>query len=257
MFNIQPEILMTYAVAFLRIGAILFALPIFGDAPVPIRTRLMLAAALTGVVAPTLASGWAQVPNDPIGYLPLILREISIGLVIGFTSKIIFEGVVMAASVVGFQMGFGAANLFIPDAGQQMNSFTALHRLIVMLIFFSLNLHHLFISGIIETFRTIPAGAAIIGPNLVELLSDLTASIFQIGIQLAAPVLISLIFTMAALGLMARTVPQLNVFALSFPISLFVGMVIYAATLPLYPTWLQERFLEGYDKTLTAIRQMY
>lgn len=253
LFNIDESLLMLYAVSFIRIGAILFALPIFGDAPTPARVRVLLAVSLSLVITPTLGTQWLTAPKDLFGLIPLIFSEIIIGFTIGFASKMLFEGVIMAASIVGFQMGFGSSNLFIPDAGAQMNAFTATHRMLIMLMFLGLNLHHIFISGLYQTFDAIPAGAAVVNGDVVNVLVNLSTQIFSIGIQLSAPVLISLLFTMGALGLMARTVPQMNVFALSFPISFFVGMVIYVAALPFYPTWMRERIIENYDATLQAI----
>ena len=253
MFNIDESLLMLYATSFIRIGAILFALPIFGDAPTPARVRVFLALALSLVITPTLNSNWLIPPKSLLQLLPIILSEISVGLVIGFASRMLFEGIIMAASVVGFQMGFGASNLFIPDAGAQMNAFTATHRMLIMLMFLGLNLHHIFIAGLYESFAVVPAGAATINGDVVAVLVQLSSQIFTIGIQLAAPVLISLLFTMGALGLMARTVPQMNVFALSFPISFFVGMVIYIAALPFYPTWMRDQIMQSYDSTLRAI----
>jgi flagellar biosynthetic protein FliR len=162
----------------------------------------------------------------------------------------------MAASFVAYQMGFGTGTLFLPDANANMDSFTAFHRLLIMLIFFSLSLHQIFIGAIVETFTLIPGGGASFNGEIGILFINLTSGIFAIGLQLAAPILVSMMFTMAALGLIARTVPQMNVFTMSFPISFGVGIMVYIATLPFFPAWMQDHFFEGQEQISALIRSM-
>ena len=151
-------------------------------------------------------------------------------------------------------MGFGMANTFIPDADQQLNSFTAFHRLVVMLIFLALNMHHILMAAMKKSFAWIPAGTMIPRGEVGQLLISATGNIFEISMQLAAPVLISLLFTMAALGLVARAVPQMNVFTLSFPISFFVGLLVYVASIPFFPEWMQSTYVEEYENLFATLK---
>jgi flagellar biosynthetic protein FliR len=177
-----------------------------------------------------------------------------IGLAIGFIGRIAFDGLMMAATVVAFQMGFSTANLFIPDYNEKMDSFSALHRMLVLSIFLSLGLHQIFISAIAETFQIIPGGAAHMSGSLAYLLIKLTGGVISVALQLAAPILVALLFTMAALGLIARTVPNMNAFIMSFPASFVVGLVIYIATLPLFPDWMATHFADVRQQMHSAIR---
>jgi flagellar biosynthetic protein FliR len=163
---------------------------------------------------------------------------------------------IMAASLVGFQMGFGMANLLVPDAGQQMTSFSALHRIIVISIFFALNLHFLFINAIAESFQIIPIGGLNLSTSFGSSIIRITAELFAISLQLAAPMLVALLFAMGALGLAARAVPQLNVFVLSFPISFFVGLLVYIATMPFMPEWIGWHIQDNHEKTLGILNLM-
>lgn len=251
----DPSQLLTGALAFLRISVILFALPIIGDAPTPIRARIMIALALTVGLFPIIPPTYApKLDADVIVIIACVIREVLVGMVVGFLARASFDCMLMAASLVGYQMGFGTASLFVPDAGQNMDAFTAFHRLIIMLIFLALDLHHLFIAAIVETFRVVPGGAAAMHGSLAAIILAATASTFTIAVQLAAPILVALLFTMAALGLVARTVPQMNVFTMSFPVSFFVGVMVYIATFPLFPDWMREHFLSQKDVMFSAIR---
>ncbi len=242
---------------FLRIGGILFALPVVGDQPTPVRVRLLLALALTICLYPIIPSSW--MPNlalDPFVVANYVIRELLIGVVIGFVARVAFDGIVMASTLVAYQMGFGTGQLFMPDFGGQIDAFTAFHRALIMLIFFTLGLHHIFFTAIMDSFLLIPGGAAQISGSLGPILTEITAGVLVIAVQLSAPILVALLFTMAALGLVARTVPQMNVFVMSFPISFAIGVIVYIATLPMFPSWLQDHFIGTHDQITAALRAM-
>ena len=224
---------------FVRISGIVFALPVFGDQPVPVRTRLMLSVALAFAVAPMMDGRYlSRIPNDVILLGIIVFKELLIGLLVGFIARTAFAGILMGASIVAYQMGFGTANLIMPDFDAHIDSFSAFHRVFVMSIFLGLDLHHVFLRAMFRSFEVVPAGAAVVHGNLAMLLIKATAGLFMVAMQLAAPLLIALLFTMAALGLVSRAVPQMNVFTMSFPASFFVGLMIYIATLSLYPNWI-------------------
>lgn len=244
MAEIEIQTLLNFALVFMRIASLLFALPFFGDQVVPVSVRILASLALACGIYPLVPTSWAPAQEAGLGLAVslLVLRETLIGLVLGYLGKLFFEGLVMAANLVGYQMGFGTASLMMPGGTTQVSAFTALHRLLVMLIFLGLCLHYIFLQGLVESFRLIPAGAARLSPLLADILLNQTASIFTVAMQLGAPILIALLFTMTALGLIARSVPQLNVFTLSFPVSFFVGLGVYLTMLPFLPDWLQNLF---------------
>jgi flagellar biosynthetic protein FliR len=251
----DPSQLFAGALAFLRISVILFALPIIGDPPTPVKARILTALALTFGLYNTLPANFApRLDTDVLSMSAYVVREVLVGLVLGYLGRAAFDGMIMAANIVAYQMGFSTASLFVPDAGLQMDAFTAFHRLIVMLIFLALNLHHIFISAIAESFQLVPGGVAGMHGSLIQLLIQSSGAIFVIGVQLAAPLLVALMFTMAGLGLVARTVPQMNVFTMSFPVSFGIGLMVYIATFPFFPEWMQNHFLEERAGMLAALR---
>lgn len=240
---IDPLNLIPGALAFIRISAILFALPFFGDAPIPIRVRVLLAVALTFMLFPQFQGVWTIKNIDNIYSLTLIAsKELILGISIGILSRVSFDGVIMAANVVANQMGFGADKLFVPDFGTEIDSFTAFHRGLIILIFLALNLHYIFIIAIRNSFKAIPLGNATYNGALTQLFMEVTSQVFSISLQLAAPILVALLFATAALGIISRAVPQINSFALSFPINLLVGMLVYMASLQMFPDWVSTHF---------------
>lgn len=230
---------------FVRISALLFVMPFFGDRNVPIQVRILIAASLSiGFYGIIPKSSILNLDFDAFSIFFLLLKEVTVGVMIGYICKLMFEGIIMAANLVGYQMGFGTANLLMPGSDIQLNPFTALHRYIVFALFLNLGLHHIFINGVASTYDLIPLGHFQITEILGESLVAASVLIFTIALKLSAPILVSLLFTMAALGLIAKSVPQLNVFTLSFPLSFFVGLSIYMAMTPYLPDWLNQFYLD-------------
>lgn len=257
MLSIEPAFFLKGALIFIRVGAIVFSLPFFGDSTVPLRVRLMLSIAISLGIYPIIPVDWQPAfTEDMFIYTTMIIKELVVGLVIGYVAKFFFEGIIMASSIVGYQMGFGTANLMLPGSDAQLSAFTAFHRIIVLLIFLSLSLHHIFIKAIVDTFILIPAGSIKANAELANLVITLTADIFSVALRLAAPILVALLFTMAALGLIARTVPQLNVFTMSFPMSFFIGLSIYIAITPFLTDWLKEYFEKAAEYLFHSIQYL-
>ncbi|MFW7381832.1 MAG: flagellar biosynthetic protein FliR [Oligoflexus sp.] len=257
MFNLPYQVALEGALVFIRVSGILFAMPVFGDQSTPIRVRILLSAAIAFLIYPMIESHWVRdFPKDLLGFFVLVLKELMIGLLIGYVAKLAMEALTAAATIVGFQMGFGMANMVMPNADYMMDAFTAFHRSLIILFFLALDLHHIYISAIVDTFRAIPSGEAIFRAEIGSYLIRITSDLFIIAIKLAAPVLIALLFAMAALGLIARTVPQVQVFVLSFPISFFIGLLVYIATIPFFPQWIKLHFSVNQQQIFTIIRGM-
>jgi flagellar biosynthetic protein FliR len=246
MFAFNTAEILTGAAAFLRISSIVALLPLFGENSVPVRVRIMLSIALAAGVIPLLPPTYSTSVSASLSSIEalslLMVKEMLIGITLGYVSKLAFDGIVMAAGMVGIQMGFNTASVFLPDGQETTNGFSALHRLLIVLIFLALNLHHIYIKSIWDSFRVIPAGMALPTGSLQILLLSITSGIFLTAIQLSAPILVGLLFSTAALGLINRAVPQANVFVLSFPTNFFIGLFLYMALLPMLPGWIQSHF---------------
>ncbi len=257
MFNFDTTEIMTAAAAFLRVSSIVALLPLFGESNVPLRVRIILSAALTAGIVPLLPDSYKAIVSQSLLDIEstclLMIKEILIGIVLGYVSKLAFDGIVMAAGMVGIQMGFNTASIFLSDSEEQTNGFSALHRLLIILIFLALNLHHIYIRSIWESFRSIPIGAALPSGGLNTLVLAISSGIFSTAVQLAAPILVGLLFSTAALGLINRAVPQANVFVMSFPANFFVGMLLYMALIPLLPGWLQSHFQSSQSQISAAL----
>ncbi len=257
MFDFDTAQIMTAVTAFLRISGIVALLPLFGDSNVPVRARLLLSLALSAGIVPILPGTYKSIVIQNLLSIEttglMLAKEILIGLVMGYTAKLAFDGIVLAAAMVGIQMGFNTASIFMPDADEQTNGFSAFHRLLIILIFLALNLHHIYIKAIWDSFQLLPIGSALPSSSLATLLLTVSSAIFGTAVQLSAPILVGLLFSTAALGLINRAVPQANVFVMSFPANFFVGLLLYMALLPLLPGWLQSHFQSSQSQITAAL----
>lgn len=254
-YDLSVEVILRAALVFVRVAGILFTLPIIGDQPTPVRVRILLSVAMAFALQGIIPDNWLPVvPEDVLAFFLLVIKEICIGTFLGFVARLAFDSIVMAASLVGFQMGFGVADLIVPDAQMQMSAFSALHRIILVMIFLCLNLHHIYLDAIVRTFTMIPAGGIMPKNAMGSYLIHMTSELFKTSMQLSAPVLVALLFTNTALGLVARTVPQLNVFTMSFPFGFFVGLFIYASCLPFFPGWAADHFHDSKLEILQTLK---
>ncbi len=254
MLSIDADVLLRFALIFIRIGALFSTLPFFSESVIPVRVKILLSLAIAFAFYPAISQSWSFHKEFTVmNVLWCILGEVFVGLSLGYVAKLFFEGVVMSANLVGYQMGFGTASLILPGSDAEISSFTALHRILVLLIFLGMSFHYIFLQGIKATFDYIPAGTFKLDVGFMTYLITTTGAIFKIALQLSAPILMALLFAMAALGLIARTVPQVNVFVLSFPLSFFVGLALYVITLKSLPDWLNKYYQETAANFLNSI----
>ncbi len=234
----------TFALIFIRASCILYAIPLFGETSTPLRWRILFAAVLGVFFTMSLGQLPSPAIKEPISLALAMINEVILGAMFGFAGRLFFDALIMSASIVGFQMGFGTADLLAGgDGSTHMNSFTAMHRILMMMFFLSLDLHHVFLAAIHETLIVAPVGGNFFASDrFVEHIATITASMFPIAVKLAAPVIAALLFTMAVMGMMARAGPQMNVFMMSFQVSFCLGMLVYLAMMPQMPRWLREYF---------------
>lgn len=246
-----------YLFCFLRINGILTMLPFFGDTPVPLKLRTVLAILLTVLIGSQL--DFSHIGSVPLGLWDTLFfsfKELLVGVFLGFISRLAFDAMIMASSIVATQMGFGADKVFLPDYSGELDSFTALHRTLVILIFLSLNMHHLYILAIKRSFDIIRILQPKISGESLQTILTLCSEMFVVALQLSAPILIALLFATTALGILSRAVPQLNTFVISFPINFFLGLLVYIATIAFYPDWMElhfERLNENVSRIIKSL----
>ena len=241
LLNFSLPMVQAAVLIFTRVGAILLTAPLFSSGSMPVHVKIGLSFMLAVIVFPLVSV------NDilvlPLASLGIAMAgEVLIGVIIGFTARLLFAAVQLAGQLVGFQMGFGIVNVIDPQTSSQVSIIAQFENIITLLIFMAVNAHHWFIMAIAKSFEVVPLLAFSFTNSLMEALVRLSCDMFVVAAKVAAPIIAILLFTSVALGLLARTVPQMNIFIVGFPLKLAIGLLAVGLTLPLLSTLLRNLF---------------
>lgn len=251
--QITAEQIEIFILIFLRVSAIMATIPVLGNRTVPLKVKGGLSVIVAFLILPF-------VRHDPVslGILSLICRmagEVFIGIIIGFMGRLLFAGIQLAGQLVGFQMGFAIVNVIDPVTSSQVSIISQFQHLIAMLVFLAVNGHHVFLSAVAESYRIIPPlGFHFTGP-LAESIVQLSKNIFIVAIKMGAPIMAVLFFTSVGLGLIARTVPQINIFIVGFPLKIAVGLISIGLTLPFFIRFAGTIFMD-FEGELKALMNL-
>lgn len=215
----------------LRIGAMLMAAPIFSVRQIPVRFRLLLALLITLVVQPVLPPA-PVVSAFSTDAVLLAAQQIAIGVALGFLMQMTFNALVFGGQVMAYSMGLGFANMMDPANGVQVPVVAQFWLILAMLAFLLMNGHLVLITAIVDTFTVLPVATdGLSRAGIWELLSW-ASRMFAAGVLMAMPVIISLLLVNIGMGVISRAAPQLNIFAIGFPITLLMGFILIWMTLP-------------------------
>jgi len=224
-----------------RILAFIAAAPLWSTAGIPQRTRLIMGIAITIAIAPSLPDMPKVQPASLTG-LWIMLQQMLIGIGMGFAARIVFAAFDMAGEFIGFQMGLGFATFFDPLSSSQTPVIAEFFSLIALLLFLSMNGHLLYFATLAQSFSVIPVSALSLGAASWLNLAELGSKIFSAGLLLALPIVVALMITNIALAVLTRAAPQLNIFALGFPLTLLGGFISIAISMNYLATPLQAIF---------------
>jgi flagellar biosynthetic protein FliR len=220
-------LILTYLLVFARTGAIMMLLPALGEGGIPSRVRLVLALAVTVALAPTVQHFYqTQAPSNTLQLGLLIAQEATAGLLIGGMSRVIMSSLQIGGYLIATQTGLAYAQTVDPtqhDQGAVIGNFFSLMGAVLI---FSTDLHHVAIGAIAGSYKMIPPGTALPTGDMAELTIRLVSASFVLGFQLAAPFLVFGFALYAALGILARLMPQLQVFFVAMPINILFGFVL-------------------------------
>ncbi len=244
-----------FFLVFIRILSLLSLLPVFSHKAVSIPLRIAFSLVLSVLVVPMVANPAVDTTNVA-GYALHAGREVLVGIVLGFACNFIFYGIRFAGGLIGTQMGFGMVNVLDPMSREQGTVIIQVKSVIAMLLFLILDGHFLLIEGIIRSFQAIPLATAVMPKEITQVVIQLSYEVFVIAIKISAPVLVAVVMTNVALGILARTVPQMNVFIIGFPLTIGVGLLTLSITLPMFAGYM-TRLIDSLRVTIaTLVRLM-
>lgn len=226
-----------------RVSVLIFLMPIIFTDEVPARFKAAMSFFLSLVLFPLLPETTVQIPSSLPGYFMLALREVYIGLVMGFAGTFVFAGLRLAGSWIDQETGFASVQLFNPVAQEEDTPMGHLLFLLFIMLLLSTDGYAFYLRALAESFRLIPlTHASEASAPVLAVFASLSASAFVLGMKVAAPVVSTLFISSIALALIARIMPQMNVWLVGMPMKIGVGIVTMMFALPmLWKAFLAEQ----------------
>lgn len=234
MIALEHATLMEWLTGFLlvsvRISAMMLASPIYSAASVSTPVRVLLTVAVAAVLV-----GRVPVPTvDLFGLAGLIalVREALIGIAIGFVMQIAFAAVAVAGEQVSYAMGLGFAAMVDPQTGTQSPVVTQFISIMMVLVFLSLEGHHILLEQLAASFRILPIGGPVLDMKMFRAIVEAGGLLFSAAFLLALPVVLAITLVNIVIGMLTRVAPQMNIFSVGFPITIIAGLVMLMVSVP-------------------------
>ncbi|MEI7377056.1 flagellar biosynthetic protein FliR [Dickeya chrysanthemi] len=228
-----------------RILALISTAPIFSERAITRRVKLGLGVLITIAIMPAIPH--TSIPIFSAAGIWMLFQQVVIGAMLGFTMQLAFTAIRLAGEIIGLQMGLSFATFFDPSGGPNMPVIARFMNLLALLLFLTMNGHLWLISLLADSFHTIPIGAGPVSGNVFMSLAEAGGRIFSNGLMLALPLITLLLTINMALGLLSRLAPQLTIFAIGFPITLFTGIITVGFLIFLISPYAEKLFGETYD----------
>lgn len=236
----------------LRASGVFLIAPIFGHAAIPGQLKVGLILLLTIVMMGTV--GNVALPEVvSIAELSILaMKELLVGFMIGFVFITLFWGVQAAGSIAGYQMGLTISSVVDPSTNQEQPTIGQFWLLVSLVIFFGINGHHLIIRAFHDSYAAVPAGQVVLDGSTGELAIKYSAYAMVIALKFAAPVIVTMLLTDVALGVVSKLLPTMNVFIVSFGLKIAIGLAVMALSLPMFSYVLEKSAAYLNDQLLTV-----
>ncbi|HHY71263.1 MAG TPA: flagellar type III secretion system protein FliR [Thermoanaerobacterales bacterium] len=246
--------LVKYLLILFRCSSFLMLTPVFGRREIPAHVKIGLSALLSFIVHPIIpdpnlnSNLWIMATG--------VLKEFMAGISMGYAAFLLFSSVYLAGEIIDIEMGFGIVNVLDPQSNTQVPLMGNYYYILTVLLFLTVNGHHMLISTIIKSYELLPLGEAVYREGLLNMIIIGFKDMFILGVQIALPVVSIIFLTDFALGIIARTVPQMNVFMVGLPVKIAVGMVGMIIVFPMYLVIMDVIYNGTYEKMLMIIQEM-
>lgn len=231
-FDFLLDLWDVFLLVFVRVTGLFVVSPIFGRRNIPTYYKIGLSFILAVVISYSIPAPDLKEYSGLLPFLLLIIKEFVIGLTLGYISYLITTSIYFAGQIIDTQMGFGMVNVYDPLTNIQIPVTANFYYILATLMMLAIDGHHLLIYTLCDSFTLFPIGSKIvIGKSLLDFAVKAVTSVFIIGFKIAAPITAAVLITDMALGIIAKAVPQVNVFMVGIPLKILVGLVIMAVTI--------------------------
>jgi flagellar biosynthetic protein FliR len=232
-YNFSESELLLFFLVMIRISTFVATWPVFGIQTVPTSVKILFALGFTMMVFPTLSFTADQKLAVGQSLLMMSVKEAALGIFMGALSRFFFFAFQIAGEIVSLSVGLSSAQMFNPSLGGQTSALEQFYLAFATLFYLAVNGHHYLLSGLVESFHTVPISAELLKTHDMGNISLFVKEVVEIGLKFSAPILVSILVINIVMGVVGKVVPQMNVLVTSFPINILVGFVVLFITLPL------------------------
>ena len=255
-FTLMQNQVGSFLLIFVRISGIFMMMPIFSSHNIPGRVKAGFALILTYILFPIVFNNSVVIPDHFLPFLFIVVGELIVGLILGFVSSLIFSSIQMAGQLLDMQIGFGIINMIDPLSGQQAPLIGNFKYILALIIFLSTNGHHVLLSALFTSFKLIPVTGMVVNVAVTKFIVDLIGGMFILALKISLPVIVSLLLTDVSLGILARTMPQMNIFVVGVPGKIIIGLFVLSMALPFYIFFLEMAF-DGMYKSIFSLLSFF
>ncbi len=250
----MPDIgqILIFFIIFARIISFIGVSVFFSHPAIPTPTKIGIGVFLSLLMFPLLSQTVSITQYDLLPLTILVIKEVLVGLIIGFSTTFLFSGIQFAGDLIGIDMGFALATAFDPEHGANVPVLGSMKYTIVFLVFLIIDGHHFLIQALHYSYSAIPVGGLLITDQAFRKIVYLIVQLYIVAMKISAPVLIALFLTNIALGILSRAVPHMNVFLLSFPLKIGVGFYVLIASMPFF-VYVFQKLLVGFESDLVDL----
>lgn len=223
--------LLVVVIIMIRVGPLIFLMPVTGSRSVPSQVKILLTVATAIVLAPVVPVEPGHLPQTVLGFFIFTLSEVFFAGILAIFTRLIFDAIQIAGQMVGVQMGMGMAGVMDPQFGNQISLIGQFWNLIAILIFLSINGHHLYITTLQESFTWVAPGTLNITQASFAGMTQAASRMFYMAVKIMAPASAAIFFCHIGMGIIAKTVPQIPILIVGMPLNIVVGFIFVGLSL--------------------------
>jgi flagellar biosynthetic protein FliR len=237
-----------FMLIFVRMTGLFVIAPIFGSRNIPTYCKIGFSFMTALILVNTIKVQELYFSNI-YEYFILVLKEFLVGITLGYVAYMIFTAIYVAGQFIDMQIGFGVVNVIDPLNSTQVSITSNFYFLLCMLVFLICRGHYILIRALFASYNYIPVGTGVFGEDMVNDIVRVFGNIFLIAFKISAPITISIMISEVALGIVSKTVPQLNVFMVGMPLKIILGLAVMVITIPMFLN-LVENLITGIDNEM-------
>jgi flagellar biosynthesis protein FliR len=221
-----------FALTLARVSGVFLMSPVFSSRLIPVRAKLLVALGITFAAVP-FATGSTPVPDSLVEIAVLAVKEVLVGAALAFSVSLVFAAVAFAGGLIDLTVGFAFANVVDPVQNAQISVMGQFYSLLASAVFVAIGGPDMVIAGLVRSFQVVPVTEMPDWPSLSGAIVGSVSGLFAVGIEVAAPVLVAMLVTDAAVGFLARIAPQMNIFSIELPGKVIAMFLLLLVTAPM------------------------